>query len=414
MQKPVEATPAGSPARFPVWAIILSAGIVVGMAMGLRQVMGLYLAPMTKELGIGREPFSDAMAIANLVWGIGAIAAGMIADRYGAGRVVVVGALMTIAGLYFMYAAKTPWELYFSGLMLGVGVAGTGITALVGAVGRAVPVEQRTRAIASLGMAGGIGGLIAFPYAHLFIEWLGWEKSLLVLAATGALMIPLAFPLSGKPTVQLEAKPQSLGDAFKEAFAHPSFWLLTAGFFVCGFHVAFYSVHLPAYVADQGMSPWVGVWALMAVGIANIIGTWGAGQSARFWQKKSTLSFIYFARTFVFLGLLFIPISPVMVIAVSAALGLFWLSTVPLTSSMVATFFGTTWMSMLFGFVFLSHQVGSFAGLKLAGMLYDMTNSYDTMWWISAALGLFAALMHWPIKEKPVARVEAELQAASA
>ena len=201
-------------------------------------------------------------------------------------------------------------------------------------------------------------------------------------------------------------KKQTLQEAFTEAFAHPSFWLLTAGFFVCGFHVAFYGVHLPAFVADKGLEPWVGVAAIMMVGVANIIGTYVAGRSTRFVERRIGLSFIYFARCFVFLGLLFLPITPTTIILLSTLLGFFWLSTVPLTSSLVAIFFGTTWMSMLFGFVFLSHQLGSFAGLKLAGMLYDVTKAYDIMWWISIALGLFAALIHWPIKERPVARLE--------
>ena len=393
-------------AKLPTWAIILSAGVIVATAMGLRQVMGLYLKPMTTELDIGREPFSNAMAIANLVWGVGAVAAGAIADKYGAGRVIVGSALSTSLGLYLMYAATSPMELYVSGVLLGIGVCGTGVTALVGAVGRLVVAEKRTAAIASLGMAGGIGGFIAFPYAHVLIEWLGWQMSLIVLAVTAAAMIPLAWPLSGKPKTQdANLKPQSLKEAFDEAFAYPSFWLLTAGFFVCGFHVAFYSVHLPAFVADKGLDASVGVWALMAVGIANIIGTYVAGQSARFVERRLGLSVIYFMRCFVFLGLLFLPINGPVVILLSTMLGLFWLSTVPLTSGLVATFFGTTWMSMLFGFVFLSHQIGSFAGLWLAGRLFDVTGSYDAMWWISVALGLFAAMVHLPIREQPVPRL---------
>ena len=399
-------TSSPSTPRFPTWAIVLTAGIIVGMAMGLRQVMGLYLKPMTTDLGIGREPFSNAMAIANLVWGLGAVLAGAVADKYGAGRVIVSSALATCTGLYLMYAAQSPMALYISGVLLGIGVCGTGVTALVGAVGRAAEPGKRDAAIASLGMAGGIGGFIAFPYAHVLIEWLGWQTSLLVLAATAAIMIPLAFPLAGKPVTQQSAiKPQSLKEAFNEAFAHPSFWLLTAGFFVCGFHVSFYAVHLPAFVADQGLDASVGVWALMAVGIANIVGTYLAGQSGRFVEKRVGLSFIYFMRCFAFLGLLFLPITGPVVILLSTLLGLFWLSTVPLTSGLVATFFGTTWMSMLFGFVFLSHQLGSFAGLWLAGRLYDMTGSYTAMWWISIALGLFAAAIHWPIRERPVPRL---------
>lgn len=402
MQKSVPAVP---DTTRPLWVVVLSAGLIVGIAMGLRQVMGLYLQPMTTELSIGREPFSTSMAIANLIWGLGAVAAGMVADRYGAGRVVVAGTLATMAGLYMMYAATSAFDLMVSGVLLGIGVSGTGLTALVGAAGRAAPPDKRTAAIASLGMASGIGGFVAFPYTHLLMSTVGWQASLLVLTATMALVLPLAWPLSGKPSSSSLMDQQTLGEAVKEAFTHPSYLLLVTGFFVCGFHVAFYGVHLPAFVADKGLDASVGVAALMTVGFANLVGTYIAGQSGRFIEKRRGLSLIYFGRCFVFLGLLFLPITGATVIILSAVLGLLWLSTVPLTSSLVATFFGTRWMSMLFGVVFLSHQVGSFTGLWLAGTLYDLTKSYDIMWWISIALGLFAAAIHWPIQERPVARV---------
>ena len=408
MSQQTAASAAATRPSIPVWAIILAAGAIVGMAMGLRQVMGLYLKPMTTELGIGREAFSTAMAVANLVWGVAAVASGAISDKFGAGRVIAGGAICTMLGLYLMYSATTGMDMLISGILLGIGVSGTGITALVGAVGRAVPADKRTQAIASLGMAGGIGGFIAFPYAHLLIETLGWKSSLLVLLATAAAMIPLARVLANAPQPAAStAKPQTLREAFAEAFAYPSFWLLTAGFFVCGFHVAFYSVHLPAFVADKGLQPWVGVWALTLVGTANIVGTYIAGQSGKYVEKRVGLSLIYFGRVFIFLGLLYLPMTPTTVIGLSVLLGFLWLSTVPLTSGLVGLFFGTTWMSMLFGFVFFSHQLGSFSGLWLAGRLYDTTKSYDTMWWISIALGLFAAAIHWPIKERPVARLRA-------
>ncbi len=388
----------------PLWLILAAAGLIVGMAMGLRQVMGLFLTPMTTELKIGREPFSLAMAIANLIWGFASVPLGMIADRYGTARVLIMGALATMGGLYLMYVAQSGTDLIVSGVLLGIGIGGTGITALVGAVGRAAPPDKRPQALASLGMAAGLGGFIAFPYTHLFMEWLGWKQALLVIIATLALIIPLSYVLGSRPADNSAIRPQSFSEAFAEAFRLPSFWLLVAGFFVCGFHVAFYSVHLPAFVADKGLPPWVAVSALTAVGIANIIGTFLAGQSGKIVEKRFGLAFIYFMRTFAFLGLLFLPITPWTVIGISILLGLFWLSTVPLTSAMVATFFGPQWMSMLFGFVFLSHQLGSFSGLWLAGKLYDATKSYDTMWWISIALALFAALIHLPISEKPVAR----------
>jgi len=402
MQK--HAPPAPAEAR-PLWVVILAAGLIVGIAMGLRQVMGLYLPPMTAALGIGVEPFSTSMAVANLIWGIGAVFAGMIADRYGAGRVVVGGVVATVAGFYVMYAARWPFDLMLSGVLLGIGVSGTGLTALVGAAGRAAPPDKRTAAIASLGMASGIGGFIAFPYTHLLMDMVGWQTSLLWLAGTLLAVLPFAWVLSGKPTASSLADNQTLGEAFKEAFTHRSYLLLVVGFFVCGFHVAFYGVHLPKFVADHGLDASVGVVALTSVGLANLVGTYIAGQSGRFVEKRWGLSFIYFGRCFVFLGLLFLPITGVTVIALSIVLGLLWLSTVPLTSSLVATFFGTRWMSMLFGVVFLSHQLGSFSGLMLAGTLYDLTRSYDKMWWISIAAGLFAAAVHLPIQERPVPRL---------
>ena len=418
MQKPVQQSPsAGVPPR-PFWVVMLAASVLVGAAMGLRQVMGLFLAPVTTGIGVGLEPFSTSMAIANLVWGVGSIVAGAVADKYGAGRVIIVCLIATVVGLYLMYAAKTGMDLHISGILLGIGVSGTGMTALVGAIGRAARPEGRTQAIAGLGMAAGIGGFLAFPYTHLLMEFLGWQTTLLVLAATGATLLPLAWPMSGKPVSNTAIKPQMLSEAFAEAFRLPSFWLLTAGFFVCGFHVTFYGVHLPKFVADHQLPAWVGVAALTCVGIANIVGTYLAGQSGRLVPKRVGLSIIYFMRCFIFLGLLFLPINAWTVIGFSIMLGLFWLSTVPLTSTLVATFFGTTWMSMLFGFVFLSHQVGSFLGLYLAGVLYDLhsgpkESAYDAMWWISIGLGLFAAIVHLPIREKPVPRLAAQAAMAS-
>src|SRR5262249_19898648 len=391
----------------PLWLVILAAGLICAIAMGLRQVMGLYLAPMTSELGIGREPFSTAMAVANLTSGLRAVVAGTLPDRHRAGRVRVLRVLAATAGTSAMSAAQCGFDLLIGGILRGIGVSGTGITALVGAVGRAAPPERRTSAIASLGMASGIGGFVAFPYTHLLMDVTGWKLSLLLLLATTGLMLPLAWPLSGKPATGASSlfETQSLSAALREAFKHPSYLLLVAGFFVCGFHVAFYGVHLPAFVAYNGLVAIVAVIALTMVGLGNLAGTYLAGQSGRFIEKRRGLSLIYCGRCFIFLGLLFLPITAGTVIVLSALLGLFWLSTVPLTSSLVATFFGTRWMSMLFGVVFLSHQLGSFRALFLAGTLYDLSKSYDMMWWISIALGLFAAAVHWPIKERPVARL---------
>ena len=391
----------------PLWLIVASAAGIVGISMGLRQVMGLFLPPMTRDLGLSREAFALAMAVANLVWGLGSPLAGAVADKYGACRVVAVGALATMLGLYLMQAATSEPALLISGVLLGVGISGAGITSLMGVVGRNAPLEKRTSAIAAVGMGGGVGVLIALPYTHMVMELLGWKACLIVLVVTAAVMLPLGWALSGRPVAIATEKPQLLGEALREAFTHSSFWLLTAGFFVCGFHLAFYGVHLPAYVADLGMPPSVAPIALTLVGISNMVGIWLVGKWGQSLPKHYGLSLIYAARAVVFLGFLFLPMTPVTVVVLSVLLGFLWLSTVPLTSALVATFFGPAWMSMLYGFVFLSHQIGSFLGVWLAGRLFDMTKSYDMMWWLSVALGVFAALINWPIKEQPVARLAA-------
>lgn len=388
----------------PLWVIVLAAATVAGIGMGVRQVMGLYLKPVTTDLGLGREAFGLAIALANIVWGVAAPFTGAVSDKYGTGRVVVMGALATSIGIYLLYAATSDVDLLISGVFLGLGVAGAGVNATVGAVGRAATPETRTSAIAAIGMGSGIGILIALPYTHVLIEQLGWKTSLLVLSATALLILPLAWPLSGRPPENRIDAPQGLGDALREAFRHPSFWLLNAGFFVCGFHVVFYGVHLPAYVADQGLPNDVAVWALMLVGLGNLAGTYIAGQWGRTRSKRLGLSVIYAGRALIFLGFLYLPITATTILVLSAALGLLWLSTIPLTSGLVATFFGPRWMTMLYGIVFFSHQVGSFLGVWLGGYFFDRLKSYDAMWWISVALGLFAALVHLPIRERPVER----------
>jgi predicted MFS family arabinose efflux permease len=390
----------------PLWLLIVIVGTIVGVSMGRSQSMGLYLQPMTSALNVGREAFALSIAFTQLLMGVGAPFSGALIDTFGAGRVIVACVLATIAGLFVMYAATTPSDLVISGILMGIGVSGTGVTSLVGTIGRLAPPEKRMSAIASIGMAAGIGTFISLPVMHFLIEFVGWQQSLLWLIAITALLIPLAWPIGGKPVrVEGPVRSQTLRDALAEAFRHPSFWLLTAGFFVCGFHVAFIVVHLPAFAVDQGLPSWVGPFALSVVGIANIIGTYLAGQSGRFIEKRRLLSLIYFARSVIFLGFLFLPLTPTVVIVLCGLLGIFWLSTIPPTSGLVATFFGTQWMSMLFGFVFLSHQVGSFLGVWLAGRLFDLTKSYEAMWWISIALGLISALLNWPIKERPVARI---------
>ena len=394
--------------RMPLWAIIGAAGLISALTVGLRQVVGLYMPPVTQSLGIGLAPFSAAMAVANLLWGIGGVIAGAIADRYGAGRVTLLGILLLMLGYYVMYAARSGDDLMWSGISIGTGVGACGLSVMVGVVGRAAPPERRTAAIASLGIASGLGNFLAFPYTHVLMETLGWRASLLAVIATLGALIPCAWILSGRPQIVPGIKAQTLGEAFDEAVRLPSYWLLLVGYSVCGFHVAFYSTHLPAYVASQSLPSWVAVWALTAVGVSNIVGTYLAGWASTYIEKRVGLVIIYLARVGIFLGLLFLPPEPVTIIGLSALLGLFWLATIPLTSGLVATFFGTTWLSMLFGLVLLSHQIGSFAGVWLAGILFDLTKSYDTMWMISIGLSLTAALLHMPIRERPVPRLAAQ------
>jgi predicted MFS family arabinose efflux permease len=394
---------------YPWWVVVLAASAIAAIAMGLRQVMGLYMKPISTDLGIGRQSFSLAIAIANIIWGVAAPFVGAISDRYGAGRVAVMGGVSTALGLYLTYAATNDVTLYVAGVFLGLGVAGAGVNAMVGAVARAAPADARTQAIAMLGMGSGLGILIAMPYTHILIESMGWKGSLLALLATSLFILPLAYFVSGKPEPRgVKEINQSVSDALREAAKLPSYWLLNAGFFVCGFHLAFFGTHLPAYVADQGLEASVGVIALTVVGLGNLFGTYMSGQSARYIPKKYGLSLIYAARALVFLGFLFLPVTPATVIVLSAVLGVLWLSTIPLTSGLVGTFFGAQWMTMLYGIVFLSHQIGAFLGAWTAGLVFDATKSYDVMWWVSVALGVFAALIHLPIRESPVRRTNVQ------
>lgn len=393
--------------RSSFWLMALCGAIIVGFGMGTRNVMGLYMPPVTKALDIGRESFGLAMALANIVWRIGAPFAGAISDKFGTGRVVVGGTLLTIAGLYLMFAAQSSSDLLVSGILLGLGICGTGVTTIIGAVGQKSPPERRMSAMSIVSTGSGIGILVALPFVHLLIEMIGWRWSLIGLATVTALALPLAWPLSGKSPARAASAPkaQTLPEALGEAFRLPSYWLLMAGFFTCGFHVTFYSVHLPGYVADKGFSPQIAAWALMSVGLCNIVGTWGFNWLSGITSKRMSLSLVYGLRAVVFLGFLFLPITPVTIIGLSALIGFLWLTTVPLTAGLVATFFGTTWLAMLNGIVFFSHQVGAFVGVWAAGYVYDLTKSYDLMWWISVALGVLAALLHLPIRERPVPRL---------
>jgi predicted MFS family arabinose efflux permease len=378
------------------------AGVILVVTTGFRQVSGLYMIPVTECLGTGLEPFARSMALVSLVWGISGIFASAIADRFGAGRVLFAGIALMMFGYFLLYAVSTVSDLTWSGIFIGLGVGVCGQSVMVGLIGRAAMPEQRSSALASISIANAIGNFVALPYTQFFIETLGWQGSLLVVVSTLACLLPIALLIRDAPLAAATSKPQSIRDALEEAIRWPSYWLLIAGFFVCGFHVGFYAVHLPAYVTSLGMDSRIGVIALTMVGIANVAGAWLAGRSASYFQQRRVLSFIYLARSIIFLGLIFLPKSPAVIILVSALLGLFWLATMPLTSGLVATFFGTTWLALLFSFVGFAHQLGGFVGVWLAGVLFDATKSYDVMWWLAAALSLVAALLHWPIRERGI------------
>jgi len=382
------------------------AGVILAVTIGFRQVSGLYMIPVTECLGTGIEPFSRAMALVSLVWGVSAIFASALADKFGAGRVLLAGIVFMMLGYFLLYAVSAISHLTWSGLFIGLGVGLCGQSVMVGLIGRAAAPEQRSSALATISISNAIGNFIALPYTQLFIETLGWQGSLLVVIATLTCLLPFAALIKDKPAAPSHQKPQTMREALIEAFRLPSYWLLIAGFFVCGFHVGFYAVHLPAYVASLGMDSRTAVIALTMVGVANVAGAWLAGRSASYFQQRRILSFIYLARCLIFLGLLFLPKTPAIIIGLSTFYGFFWLATMPLTSGLVATFFGTTWLALLFSIVAFAHQLGGFSGIWLAGALFDATKSYDAMWWLAMALSAIAALLNWPIKECSVPRLQ--------
>ncbi len=397
----------------PIWWIVIAAGTILAINMGIRQTFGLFLKPMTLDLGVSREVFGLAIALLNLLWGVGSPFAGALSDKFGAKWVVLSGALLYAAGLIIMATAGGEGGLVLSGMLIGLGVAGSGFTAVLGVVGRAAPPEKRALALSLTSMGSAIGQFIALPYVHVLISDAGWVIGLLVLAATAAVMAPLGFALASRPagdapvSLALGARDQPLGAALREAFCHPSFLLLTLGFYVCGFQLAAVGVHLPAFLTDKHFDPSLGVIALTMIGLTNIAGTYFCGRAGEIMPKRVALTLIYLGRGLVFLGLLYLPLTETTVIILAMALGFLWLGTIPLTSGLIDTFFGPRWLSMLYGVVFFSHQLGGFMGAWLGGWLYDRYQSYDMLWWAAIAVSLMAALCHMPISERPAPRLAA-------
>jgi predicted MFS family arabinose efflux permease len=390
--------------RTPTFVLVAS-GVILLLAMGIRHGFGLFLAPVSSELGWGREVFALALAVQNLAWGFTQPFTGMIADRYGSAKVMVAGALMYTIGLVAMSFATTPLVFVLTaGVLIGAGQSGVTYSVVSGVLGRRYPPEKRSMALGISAAAGSFGQFAMLPLTQWMLTHLGWHGALLVLAGVALMIVPLtAFMVERRESVA-HAFAQSPRQAAREAFSHRGYVLLTVGFFVCGFQVVFVGVHLPAFLADRGMPPHVAVTALALVGLFNIVGTYITGWLGGRMSKKYILSFIYFARAVVFAAFFFAPLSQASVYAFAVALGLLWLSTVPPTNTIVAQIFGVRYLAMLSGFTFFSHQVGSFLGAWLGGKLYDTTGSYDVVWYLAIALGILAGLINLPIDERPVRR----------
>ncbi len=390
--------------------VIFSAAAIVTIAMGVRQAFGLFLPDMSTDLSIGRSSFGLSLALQNLLFGLAQPFVGALADRHGAGRVVAGGTLLYAAGLIAASIAGSAIGLHLSfGLMVGMALSATTFVVVLGAVGRVVSPERRSMAFGIVTAGGSLGQFLVVPAGQLLIGELGWRMALVALAGLIAVMLALAVGVAGKPQAagaQAGGDGQTLRQALGEAAGHRGFWLLNGGFFVCGFHVAFIATHFPAYLTDKGLGLAIGANALALVGLFNIFGSYLFGVWGGRWSKKGLLAALYAARGVVMIAFLAAPLTPVSALLFAAAMGFLWLGTVPLTSGLVGQIFGMRYLSTLYGIVFLGHQLGSFCGAWLAGLMFDWTGSYDSIWVASVALGFIAALLHLPISERPVARLQ--------
>ena len=393
--------------KLPIFAISCACLISL-LAFGPRSSMGFFQLPMLQDTGWDRTTFGMAMALQNLCWGLGQPLFGIIADKFGTWRVMALGAVLYALGLLMMAIAPSPMWLHIGGgILLGLGVAACSFGVVLASIARLVSAEKRSFAF-GLGTAAGSAGMFLFaPISQGLIDALGWSDSLITLAIIMLAIPLLAIPLRGNSSTSKIAAAefkQSAGEALREAFAHKSYLLLICGFFVCGFQVAFIAAHFPAYISDLGIAARWAVVGISLIGFFNIIGSLAAGVLGQHYSKPMLLVWIYISRSIVVSAFLLIPASPATVVIFAIAMGLLWLSTVGPTNALVAGMFGTRYLGMLGGVVFLSHQVGSFLGVWMGGFLYDIYGSYDGVWWLGVALGLFAAAVHWPIREQAVTR----------
>ena len=406
--------PAGTPSiqapKLSMWQVLVCGAAIVTLSMGIRHGFGLWLQPITQAQGWTRETFAFAIAVQNLSWGLFGIFAGMIADRFGAFRVIIAGAVLYALGLAGMALAATGMLFTLSaGVLIGAAQAGTTYAVIYGVIGRNISAEKRSWAMGVAAAAGSFGQFLMVPTEGFLISSLGWKEALLVLSAAVLLIVPLAFGLREKTTAGAAPvkREQTIVQALAEAFKYPSFQLLMAGYFVCGFQVVFIGVHMPSYLKDKSMLPEVASYALALIGLFNVFGTYAAGALGQRMPKKNILAGIYFARALVIAIFIAVPLTPLSVYIFSAIMGMLWLSTVPPTNAAVAQIFGIQHLSMLGGFIFFSHQIGSFLGVWLGGYLYDRTGSYDIVWYLSIALGIFAGLVNLPVRETPIVRTPA-------
>ena len=386
--------------------VLLCGALIVTLSMGVRHGFGLWLQPITQEQGWTRQTFSFALAIQNLSWGVMGVFAGMLADRVGAFRVLLMGAVCYALGLVGMaLSTSTLMFALTTGVLIGAAQAGTTYAVVYGVIGRQIPAERRSWAMGVAAAAGSFGQFLMVPIEGKLIAGLGWQGALLVLAVLVLVIVPLALGLrEPQRTAAAGQREQTILQAAAEAFRYPSFRLLMAGYFVCGFQVVFIGVHMPSYLRDHGLAPEVASYALALIGLFNVVGTYVAGSLGQRLAKRKILAVIYLGRAVAILVFLLAPLSPLSVYLFAAVIGALWLSTVPPTNSIIADIFGVAHMSMLSGFVFLSHQIGSFLGVWLGGFLYDRTGSYDVVWWIAIALGVFAAVVNMQVREGPILR----------
>jgi predicted MFS family arabinose efflux permease len=406
-------TPVAQPAslgwRTP--AVVVACGCLIALlTFGIRASFGLFTLPISEAHGWGREVFALAIAVQNLLWGAGQPFAGALADRFGSARVLAAGGVLYAVGVALMAVAATPLQMHLSaGVLIGLGLAGGSFTIVMAALARRVPPERRSWAMGIATAAGSLGQFVMAPLGQAFILAYGWQTALLILAAGAAIVPLLATAMVSSPSSLSSAGEIDLGlkETLARAFGHRSYLLLTAGFFVCGFHVAFITVHLPPYLLDVGADPRLAAWSIAIIGLCNVVGSYGAGVLGGRHSKRWLLASIYLLRSVAIALFVLLPVTTLSVLLFAAAIGILWLSTVPPTSGLVAVMFGTRYIATLFGVVFFSHQVGAFLGIWLGGLFFELYGSYDAVWWMSVALGLFAALIHLPIVERPAPRFAA-------